>query len=131
MDELVWMATGIYLVVGDRVVLLLYLGGGALYLVGSSKNFSIMKLLSLMLVLIIMASCESRIPAKENIKNGEYTIEFLFEHDGCKMYRFDDGVRYVYWSDCRGKVNADYEKRTSTGKTTTTRHYKEETITDR
>ena len=35
-------------------------------------------------------------------------MELLFEQDGCKMYRFKDGTRYVYWVNQTGKVNSDY-----------------------
>ncbi len=42
-------------------------------------------------------------PAQESVQNGNFTVEYLFEQNGCKMYRFKDGGRYVYWSDCQGK----------------------------
>ena len=65
--------------------------------------------------LFVILSCEKR-AAKETTKDGDFEIEFLFEKDGCKMYRFYDG-RYVYWTNCEGKTNADYQTRS--GKTTT------------
>jgi|GEM_PF-6200073 len=35
----------------------------------------------------------------------KYQSEFLFEKDGCKMYRFTDEIgRVVYWSNCKGKT---------------------------
>ncbi|CAM1372672.1 Probable lipoprotein precursor [Tenacibaculum litopenaei] len=43
--------------------------------------------------------------AKETEQVGDFKIELLFEKDGCKMYRFKDGKRYVYWSDCRGTTS--------------------------
>lgn len=46
--------------------------------------------------------------------HGEYTIELLFEKDGCKMYRFNDGGRNVYWSNCQGNTATSYRS----GKTT-------------
>ncbi len=87
---------------------------------------------TILLVLLIVAGfvgCSHRKPATETISNGNYEVEFLFEQDGCKMYRFDDGVRYVYWCNCEGKVNADYETHQSNGKTSSTTYHKEETIT--
>ncbi len=74
------------------------------------------------LVLLAMVSCK-REPL-ETTQKGEFKVEFLFEKDGCKMYRFYDG-RDVYWANCAGKVNADYSTRS--GKIHT--EHKEETIT--
>ena len=47
-------------------------------------------------------------------------IEFLFEKDGCKMYRFKDGGRYIYWSNCDGRTEYSYYR--STGKSGYTAH---------
>ncbi len=58
--------------------------------------------------------------AQQSVQNGNFTVEFLFEQNGCKMYRFKDGGRYVYWSDCQGKVQADYSSQS--GKTRVTHH---------
>lgn len=63
--------------------------------------------------------------AQESVQNGNFTVEFLFEQNGCKMYRFKDGGRYIYWSDCQGKVQADYT--TQSGKSRIT--HQEEVIT--
>lgn len=83
------------------------------------KNFTIF------LVVMLLVGCQNRGNPKDTVQDGDFKIEFLFEKDGCKMYRFKDGYRYIYWANCAGKVQADYT--TSTGKTTTTHH--EETIT--
>jgi len=56
--------------------------------------------------------------SKETVQNGDFTIEFLFEYNGCRMYRFKDGGRFIYWSDCQGKIQADYT--TQQGKSTVT-----------
>lgn len=42
----------------------------------------------------------------QTTNNGsKYKSEFLFEQDGCKMYRFTDEIgRVVYWSNCKGKT---------------------------
>lgn len=36
--------------------------------------------------------------------NSDVTLEFLFEHDGVKVYRFRDGHTTVYYTDVRGKT---------------------------
>lgn len=40
------------------------------------------------------------------------------------MYRFWDGGRYIYYSDCRGNIEYDYT--TKSGKTTVT--HKQQTL---
>jgi len=56
--------------------------------------------MALLLTAVLLSGCVN-----------ECTIEFLFEHNGCKMYRFYDSGKYVYWSDCQGKVQSDYTTR--------------------
>lgn len=38
--------------------------------------------------------------------NPTYTVQYLFEHDGCKVYRFYDRGNYVYFTNCRGESMA-------------------------
>jgi hypothetical protein len=64
------------------------------------------KIITILLISLLSASCVNE--AKESTQLGNFKNEFLFEVDGCKMYRFEDGSRFIYWSDCRGKVNYDY-----------------------
>lgn len=35
--------------------------------------------------------------------NIEVKVDLLFEHDGCKMYRFEDEGYYHYWANCESK----------------------------
>lgn len=75
-------------------------------------------------MVLLFSSCIN--DAVETTKHGEFELEFLFEKDSCKMYRFKDGSRYIYWSNCKSKVNYDY---TIGGKSSTT-HFGE-TITNK
>lgn len=77
----------------------------------------------LMLAAVLFVGCVN--DAKESVQNGDFKVEFLFEQNGCKMYRFKDGGTYVYWSDCQGKVQYDYS--TQSGKSRVT--HKMETVT--
>lgn len=70
-----------------------------------------MKKLFLIAGILLLVACKKQ-PVEIELK-GNFEVELLFEKDGCKVYRFYDG-RYVYYSDCRGKV--EYEYRTSNGK---------------
>lgn len=37
--------------------------------------------------------------------NRDYEISYLFEHDGCKVYRFFDLGKAVYFTSCNGEAN--------------------------
>lgn len=63
-------------------------------------------------VFLTLTSCKG--DAKTTVQDGDFKIEFLFEKDGCKMYRFKDGGRYIYWSNCDGRTEYSYYQ--STGK---------------
>jgi hypothetical protein len=36
--------------------------------------------------------------------NPTYEVEYLFIHDGCKVYRFYDKGSYVYFTSCNGET---------------------------
>jgi hypothetical protein len=36
--------------------------------------------------------------------NTTYKVEYLFEHEGCKIYRFYDRGNYVYFTNCNGEA---------------------------
>lgn len=61
-----------------------------------------MKKLLLFAMVLLLASCMGE--PQSVSKKGDYKVEFLFEQDGCKVYRFYDG-RTVYFSDCSGKTS--------------------------
>jgi hypothetical protein len=49
-----------------------------------------------------------QIPIKEEApkNNNTYNVSYLFEHDGCKVYRFLDNGNYVYFTNCKGNVTS-------------------------
>lgn len=55
-----------------------------------------------------MTSCFTNVPltSKSSDNNKSYTVDYLFEHDGCKVYRFVDNGHYVYFTNCRSDVTA-------------------------
>lgn len=61
---------------------------------------------ALTLTLTTLAGCYTQEPlAKQTPRNNKtYEIEYLFEHDGCKVYRFEDRGRDVYFTNCAGEV---------------------------
>ena len=56
----------------------------------------------------MLHSCYIERPlTSEPPKNNEtYTVEYLFEHEGCKVYRFRDSGNYVYFTNCTGDVTS-------------------------
>ena len=59
-------------------------------------------------LLLLLTSCFKEPVSTENSNNSEIKLAMLFEKDGCKVYRFFDGGRAVYYTDCRGKVEYSY-----------------------
>ena len=62
-------------------------------------------------IALLLTGCKK--DAQSTHKEGDYDVEFLFEHDGCKVYRFTDG-RTVYFSDCRGKIEHEVKNKNHT-----------------
>lgn len=60
----------------------------------------LVKLLLFLCFTIGISSCFSSIPLKEgkSENNTTYNVSYLFEHDGCKVYRFYDRGNYVYFT---------------------------------
>lgn len=56
----------------------------------------------------IMISCYTQKPLTKGTSdnNETYKVEYLFEHDGCKVYRFHDRGSYIYFTNCTGNVTA-------------------------
>lgn len=66
-----------------------------------------MKKLTFAWLTIVFSSCLSggvplnKIPPKNN---NTYSVEYLFEHDGCKVYRFIDNGQFIYFTNCKGET---------------------------
>lgn len=69
-----------------------------------------MKILKLLLIpmALLLGSCYSGVPiqADKPHNNQTYEVDYLFEHDGCKVYRFFDRGNYVYFTNCSGTVTS-------------------------
>jgi Domain of unknown function (DUF4884) len=65
-----------------------------------------MKILIPFIVLFMATGCATGIPlqTKESENNKTYDVDYLFEHDGCKVYRFNDRGHYVYFTNCNGEA---------------------------
>ncbi|MDP4207823.1 MAG: DUF4884 domain-containing protein [Bacteroidota bacterium] len=62
----------------------------------------------LILVIINISSCiiQKPISIMPPNNNKTYEVEYLFEHDGCKVYRFRDYGHYVYFTNCKSNVTS-------------------------
>lgn len=65
------------------------------------------QILCILFAVIFLTSCYSTRPLIGTIESGSrYNVDFLFEHDGCKVYRFYDMGNYVYFTNCMGDITA-------------------------
>lgn len=55
-----------------------------------------------------LSSCATQIPLtrEKPVNNSTYRVEYLFEHEGCKVYRFMDMGHYIYFTNCEGDVTS-------------------------
>ncbi len=66
-----------------------------------------MKFFLLVLTTVLFLSCRvTREPLSTAppSNNKTYEVDYLFEHEGCKVYRFYDLGNYVYFTNCRGEA---------------------------
>ncbi|MDU1889805.1 MAG: DUF4884 domain-containing protein [Dysgonomonas sp.] len=59
-------------------------------------------------IFLSLTSCFSERPVARQVpgNNETYKVDYLFEHEGCKVYRFYDRGSYVYFTNCNGNVTA-------------------------
>lgn len=64
-----------------------------------------------LVVLAVLSACSSPKPAQsvERSSNGAINVGMLFEFDGCKVYRFFDYDRPVYFTSCGGTQSSHTE----------------------
>lgn len=64
-------------------------------------------LITVIVAILAIAACTPRMPiyTKPSSNNKDYKISYLFEHDGCKVYRFIDGPNCVYFTSCQGETS--------------------------
>jgi hypothetical protein len=80
------------------------------------------KVLLALALAIVASSCKSKITPMGLVTTGNpgQHASLLLEVDGCKVYRFEDGNRDVYFTTCKGQVS--YKYTTRSGKTSITHH---------
>ena len=75
------------------------------------------------IVMLSISSCKTNKPliSTQAQNNTTYEVSYLFEHDGCKVYRFYDMGNYVYFTNCNGEAIAIENDSTETRITNTTK----------
>lgn len=55
---------------------------------------------------LALGACSPQIPitTSKPKNNQTYSVSYLFEHDGCKVYRFLDNGNAVYFTNCNGEA---------------------------
>jgi hypothetical protein len=82
-----------------------------------------MKQIAAALLILSLSSClvQQPVTSQTAVNNQDYKVDYLFEHDGCKVYRFADRGYNVYFTNCNGNAIA---KSDSTVITNATHIYK-------
>jgi hypothetical protein len=82
-----------------------------------------MKLLPVVLALgigtTLLTGCTSDPVGTNATNNKNFTVDLLFENDGCRVYRFADGGQLVYYANCGARTQTSWDR--SCGKGCTTR----------
>jgi len=80
----------------------------------------IIKASALIFITIILLSCRTGIPISNtpSENNKTYYVQYLFQHDGCKVYRFYDEGHYVYFTNCSGQTTSMVKDSTGTTRIT-------------
>jgi Domain of unknown function (DUF4884) len=65
-----------------------------------------MKIITFLFLIFLITGCYSGKPLTKQKadNNNTYTVQYLFDHDGCKVYRFKDEGHYVYFTSCKGET---------------------------
>jgi hypothetical protein len=62
----------------------------------------------LFLLLGAALGCEKSPVSQSSSNNPNIAVDFLFEHEGCKLYRFYDGGRAIYYANCGGRIQTSW-----------------------
>ena len=62
--------------------------------------------LIILFISLLSCSIQQPISSMQPDNNESYQVEYLFEHDGCKVYRFLDSGNYVYFTNCNSDVTS-------------------------
>lgn len=67
------------------------------------------KLMVSVVVVLSVAACAKPAEQTKTVGNG-FNVERLFTHEGCTVYRFDDGGRNRYYTKCDTQSNVSWSE---------------------
>lgn len=53
---------------------------------------------------LFLYGCKQSPESVQTVRADGFQVDILFTHEGCRMYRFLDGSRFVYYSNCVGST---------------------------
>lgn len=59
---------------------------------------------ALLILALLCASCSKPEQQRQQV-NQNFSVDLLFEHDGCKVYRFYDHGGARYYTNCSGSTS--------------------------
>lgn len=68
------------------------------------------KILLILLAATLLSSCKNESQGTLRTTNSEFKVDFLFEVDGIRVYRFIDCGRYIYFTDKEGDTRYSHQK---------------------
>ncbi len=74
-----------------------------------SFRFKYLALFILIVTVAVCMGCQKKALSEKPTANTQYKVEFLFEVDGCKVYRFQDGYTQ-YFTTCEGSVSVGHHE---------------------
>ena len=63
-----------------------------------------MKHLALIALVALLAGCSKQAETSTAV-GAEFVVDKLFTHEGCTVYRFNDGGNNRYYTNCQGSTN--------------------------
>jgi len=55
---------------------------------------------------LMISGCDQKVPeSRASAGPGGYEISTLFNHQGCTVYRFEDSLKTVYFTNCSGAAH--------------------------
>lgn len=74
------------------------------------KTKFILLVLAMVGLIFVCSSCQQPAIEKFGTNNSAIPVELLFEHDGCKIYRFIDGNRHHYFGKCKDATSICHQE---------------------
>lgn len=68
---------------------------------------------------LLLVGCAKNSVRTIPTNNSEFEVAFLFEAEGCKVYRFYDSGHYRYFTTCKGSTSCEYKQNKNATRTET------------